>query len=160
MGLGSFLQQDDGSGFKGGVMSAFWKRQAVIESHANCFNQMVHTNWQTKEVVIWNWASKHLNDFEKKFLNDLGSRWVNSVQHPEKWSHKQVSLLQRIYTKAQNGLHKEKKKENLWWRVKCNNCGCDAVDFFEHHETRIPELVPTEWYCTLSCNEEKQKAAT
>lgn len=38
-----------------------------------------------------------------------------------------------------------------WKETKCVNCKVEALDYFEHHEIKVPELFPAQWFCCESC---------
>jgi len=97
-------------------MSAFWKRAAVVESHAKILQTLCFINWAKSSelpTVVWSWASPALNEFETKFLVDLCERWVSGQQHPSRWSQKQVGLLHKIYDKAKDYDFKQKRAQGL-----------------------------------------------
>jgi hypothetical protein len=91
-------------------MSHFWQRMKVVESNSAMFQEMVYCFWNPeKRVLLTGWSEPFLNDFEKEFLLDIGNRWVDGIQHPQKWSHKQISLMQRIYSKVKDANYKKKR---------------------------------------------------
>lgn len=92
-------------------MSAFWERHKATENHARIFEDLVFCFWSPeKRVELTPCAEKFANDFEKKFLTDIGWRWVNGEQAPINWSRKQIGLIHRISDKVKQMNHKAKKK--------------------------------------------------
>jgi len=96
-------------------MSYFWQKMKVVEANSEIFTSMVFVFWESsphgKEVSIQLWCDEFLNDFERRFLLDIGQRWVDSVQHPQNWSRKQIGLIQKIHSKVKQKNYLKKKGE-------------------------------------------------
>ena len=78
-------------------MNNFWKRDHGKEA-MDTFNGLVFCDFSAKTVTILN--PLKFNEFESKFLIDLGTKWVNGALYPAKWSSKQKALVHKLSQKG------------------------------------------------------------